>query len=388
MCHPNGNALEGNQTSPIGWQQSLGAPLVLMKRTFFHRVALVILVAVSVILIGEIGSFFYFDRLISHHNVLTVFERLNQTITVKKNYFQEWKTSEFTTTVRTNNIGLREDREYHGEKIDIGFYGDSFTFGHGVNAGERYSDRLREWFPGKVVVSFGYLDGWTLPQYYFFTKQHPELVPDIAILGLFLGNDLSSDMEEIEVVLAPNGELISAIPKRRDVHPQGFLVTKGDNPIGNFLRKFWIGRLLLRFRTLAPTAASSEPNAPNPLSLEKGELSDLSLAALGYVRQMDRELKLKDKRLVVFLIPCGFQVGDYISPYDAGATRDLRENLYLPKAVVSWCLENQIECVNPIPHFQDLERKGTRLYYRMDAHWNPQGHKAASEVLLDYLNER
>ena len=44
--------------------------------------------------------------------------------------------------VRTNNIGLREDRDYYGQHVDIGFIGDSYTFGWGVEAGERYSSAI------------------------------------------------------------------------------------------------------------------------------------------------------------------------------------------------------------------------------------------------------
>jgi len=60
----------------------------------------------------------------------------------KKNFDQSFAAKEFHTRVHMNNIGIREDRDYAGEPIDIAFYGDSFTFGYGVNAGERYSDRL------------------------------------------------------------------------------------------------------------------------------------------------------------------------------------------------------------------------------------------------------
>ena len=75
-------------------------------------------------------------------------------IGVKKNFEQKWKHEEFCVSVRTNNLGLREQQDYMGERIDVGFFGDSFTFGFGVEHGERYSDQLRKMFPDKTIVSF------------------------------------------------------------------------------------------------------------------------------------------------------------------------------------------------------------------------------------------
>ena len=47
----------------------------------------------------------------------------------------------------------------------------SFTFGHGVSFGDRYSDKLRAYLPNKNILSFSYLNGWTTPHYYLFLKR-------------------------------------------------------------------------------------------------------------------------------------------------------------------------------------------------------------------------
>jgi hypothetical protein len=97
--------------------------------------------------------------------------------TVKPNYRQNFVSHDFNVAVRTNNFGLREDSDYHGEPVDIGFIGDSFTFGWGVEAGERYSDVVRTAFPGKRVLSYSYPNGHAPINYLAFLQDHPEMIP-------------------------------------------------------------------------------------------------------------------------------------------------------------------------------------------------------------------
>jgi hypothetical protein len=310
-------------------------------------------------------------------------------ISVKKNFEQRWKAPEFSVRVKTNNFGMREDFDHAGERIDVGFYGDSFTFGHGVEAGQRYSDLLRNHLPGKRVVTFGYLDGWTPPHYYLFLKKHPDLAPDLAVVGLFLGNDLTGDMDESKLVTDAQGELTSVVYLARSVDRRGFLVSVDVNPVTRALRKSWFGEVLLRERV--PQRLGISPTSPvtaygHPMEkLDRGELNATSHTCLEYVARMRDLLASRGKRLVVFLIPWSYYVGPYASPHDEATTADIRRDRPLPKAVAAWCATRGIECVDPIARFQELEAKGVRLYFAQDAHWNAEGHRVAAEVLAEHL---
>ena len=112
---------------------------------------------------------------------------------VKPNYEQSFINHEFKLDVRTNNIGLREDQDYHGETVDIGFIGDSFTFGWGVEAGDRYSDVVGSAFEDQLVLSYSYPNGHAPVYYLSFLQHNPELIPRVLVLGLFAFNDLASD---------------------------------------------------------------------------------------------------------------------------------------------------------------------------------------------------
>ena len=110
---------------------------------------------------------------------LHIFQRSERSAfySVKPNYQQIFVGSEFHVEVQTNNIGLREDTDYHGEPVDIAFIGDSFTFGWGVEAGERYSDVVQSDFPEKRVLSYSYPNGHAPINYLAFLQNHTEVVP-------------------------------------------------------------------------------------------------------------------------------------------------------------------------------------------------------------------
>lgn len=310
-------------------------------------------------------------------------------IEVRKGFQQVWKYPEFEVTVRTNNIGLREDFDYHGEAIDVGFYGDSFGFGHGVEAGERYSDLLRQRLPGKYVVSYSYVNGWAPPHYYVFAKRNPGLLPEIGVVGLFLGNDLSCDITETKVIFE-GGEPTKAVPLLREVDPRGYLVSKDLNPTTRLIRSTYFGQMLIRKRHLRKIGIEPKyafgANAPPPRSFHEGVLDATSVEGLGYLERLQGLFVANKKRLVVFLIPPGFYVGDYGgTDLDPETLQRVRAQSPATEAVAEWLRKHGIECVDPVPRFQALEQEGERLYYEYDGHWTRRGHQAAADVLADYL---
>lgn len=349
------------------------------KRILFSLAALALVSAFV-----ELGSFLYFKSLIGD-GALAIFTEPEPGMIqgIKKNYSQRWKQPEFTVTVKTNNIGLREDMDYHGEKVDIGFYGDSFTFGHGVDYGQRYSDLLRPHFPGKNIMSFSYLNGWTTPHYYVFMKKHPALLPDIAVIGLFPSNDLDTDMKETVITTDDAGDTVGVGCPKRAFDPLGFCETRYAH--FDFLRRCWFGKLTLKagrdvfFRQFGDVDGLVS-------DMERGALNETHLLGLSYLKKMKDYLEARQKRLIVFLI---FR-GDYAGYYPRFAGSDIgefRERQVLPKTIMAWCEANGIECIDPTPEFKAIEGRGTRLYFEYDEHWNANGHREAAGILAGYLKK-
>ena len=62
----------------------------------------------------------------------------------KENFQSTWSNREYSVSVETNNLGLRSDRKTDLQKTDVAFFGDSFTFGHGVEKEERFSEIVEQ----------------------------------------------------------------------------------------------------------------------------------------------------------------------------------------------------------------------------------------------------
>ena len=108
--------------------------------------------------------------------------------------------------VQTNGHGFRE-RSFSMEKpagtYRIAVLGDSFTFGNGLEASERYTDRLQAWLPsGYEVLNFG-APGANTPQHLHTLRSRVlPANPDFVLLQWFV-NDIEGDSVEGRPVIRP-----------------------------------------------------------------------------------------------------------------------------------------------------------------------------------------
>lgn len=284
---------------------------------------------------------------------------------VKKNFQQEHNTDEFQTTIQTNNVGMREQDDYYGEHVDIGFVGDSMTFGWGVNYGERYSDFLQEYFPDKKVLSYGYLDGLTTPHYYLFFKNNPQYIPDTAILGLYPDNDLDVDIRDTKFNFDQSGEPISTKFVIRYVTDRGALGVgydaMGSGLTAGLLANSYTGKLAW----LGWLQSVSIYNKKKFGSREQ----ERQQIGLEYIEKLKELLEKNDSRLVVFMIP--------------PRAHFLEKEYPRWGPVKQWLAEHQIEFIDPVPAF--TKQGGAELYYSKDTHWTKQGHRMAADLIYKYL---
>ena len=86
------------------------------------------------------------------------------------------------------------------------FFGDSFTFGHGVEESETYSAVLEDMLETEnkkaEVINAGYKAAMSPDSYYLFLKNEiAKYKPNIVIFGIWVGNDLTdiNDNEWLEI---------------------------------------------------------------------------------------------------------------------------------------------------------------------------------------------
>jgi hypothetical protein len=316
----------------------------------------------------------------------------NAFYSVKRHYQQTFLRHEFRVDVRTNNMGLRENLDYVGEHVDIAFVGDSFTFGWGVEVGQRYSDVVAQSFPRLNVLSYAYPNGHGPANYLAFLQNRPKLIPDILVLGLFAFNDLADDTADA-VIETQNGKIRSVGSKSLKVNSEGFVVNKNYKTPSFPSADWWahhmaIGRTFNVALKRLRSGGKSPPRADEWSSLDRGEWDGTALEALGYIRDLHRLTDAAGSTLVVFYIPFPSYVSETpVCTYTSEMCTMQRVRNDLGNALAQWTGAEGIHYIDPVDYFRKLAKPGEPLYYSYDAHWSPAGHAAAGELISDFIQE-
>lgn len=329
---------------------------------------------------------------------------------IKPNFEQVFRSldGQFTSTIQTNNVGMRGTVDYHGEHADIACIGDSFTFGWGVNDGETYCDHLRAQFADQRVLSYGFA-GFTTPHYYLYLKRFPERIPDTLVLGLYPDNDFSFDVEDTVLRLDDSGALQSAKLSRRYVQEDGSLGVRqryetsrvwairravtSYSYTGKLLYAAW--NRLIRMGTAEGSAAVrgasrwawfsrvAHAQVANPSGRVAGRAPQVDgdvweafdkneRIGLEYVEKIHRLMRERGGRLIVLLIPMSADVG----------RKTPSKNWERYK---TWFSNTQIESIDPFVTFVKHRAEGRNPYFPGDGHWAPFGHRLAADMLIEYV---
>jgi hypothetical protein len=350
-------------------------------------------------------------------NVLPLYEATTdgRPFALRANYQYKAKfncgwTTECEMHVELNDLGLREQRntsELLSHDFKIMAMGDSFTFGYGVQAGERFSDRLNSILNKKgVAFSVGYADGFSPVDYEVFLRTfYDRFQPNIVIVGLFPENDLVHDVRARVLTRNERNEIVAS-KLNGMVVIDGFIVqtdrldwiTKAQIKAKNYLwdtfafyRLLEEGRNQIRFKLHPEKKAEYLPRllfGEDPES-ERSEVS----TTLAAIKSMDQYLKSRDGRLIVLHVPSAFQIshrydriytrpGFRVDPHLAEQARRLLE----PQTRFGrWFRENDILYVDPTALLRAQDREDFKTYFDSDGHWSPLGHQIAFSVLARFL---
>jgi hypothetical protein len=326
---------------------------------------------------------------------------------VKPNYRQNFRSDEFETTIRTNNVGLREDFDFDGKKLDIATVGDSFAFGFGVNSGERYSDRLRQNFKGAKVASLAYQSGFAPPGYFLFLKQNPQYIPRVLVVALFAWDAIREGFTSLEWTYDEAGVLTRVKSRAKLINPDGYLVAPKKaawkEPIWRkFIRKFNSGRLLLligdKLSREVPDFVTQRKHGisritEDPWIYETGAFDEPARRSLDFVEQINVLVEATGGKVIVLYIPASYKTGHYpyfceaITHYDSETCLLLRKTNGLGDALASWFGKRGISFIDPTETLRRLEAEGQRTYFEKSAHWTRAGHNAAGELLIRRIRE-
>ncbi len=296
---------------------------------------------------------------------------------------------EFEHQVEVNAAGLRgpELEAKAAGECRILAIGDSFTFGVGVEGAEVFHQqaalRLRQQGVSATTLNGG-IPAIGVPQAVRWLRRHGlKTEPDVVLLSFFVGNDLQDASSRNEWVIDEGQLVIGARTKgwKRWFYRNSHLYV--------LLKKSLSARLLARFGLREPWSLRSARDsfavyqlAPSQLIEEGLRNTDLALTELVELAEAH------GFRLVAMLIPDILQVDDQ-RWQSALRQLELAPADYHPRRPST--ILQDLFASHQIP-FHDLTDAfdagfdaGEALYFPIDRHWTPAGHRLAAAEIVDQL---
>jgi len=300
---------------------------------------------------------------------------------------------DFQMKVRVNSKGLR-DREFEYKKepntVRIGVFGDSFTFGEGVQNNESYPKLLEHLLnadeelkaSGKKieVLNFGIGKTGTSHQYAFYRKQGKKYDLDFVILGFLGANDFYDNvpgvfaLEKGKLVHAPTA--YSSIRKLQKVvyYVPFYKWLTAHSHLVNLVRKK-ATVLDDRWRTQANKKTDLEVAAQ---AEQEGRLTIATTQTL--ISEFVREVKQDGSKMIMLNLPAK----DH-KPFTAGGKNE-------PHILYYRSLE---QVINKIPDFEiiDVTSYFSKLpvypyYFAHDSHMTPLGLQLVALEIKNFVKPK
>lgn len=306
------------------------------------------------------------------------------------------KTAEYTSWIEINSKGLR------GAEIDypkppgeqrILVVGDSFTFAEQVNQDETFTQRLEDRLNaggGQYRVLNAGSNGWaTANQAIYLAKEGVRFKPDLVIVALYLGNDVSDNYRRVATV----SDAVAA-----DLKLRGADSFEGPRRIlrRSELYTVFESGVLAKLPIWQDDGGNYSSDRKPPTTQEQ---ADEAWAITG--RLLDRMRDVSESqgaRFMVMVVPSATAVAqrggagakdddDEDAEEEEGNESAVRPGFEDPHGTLADLTASRslptLDLLQPLRRADNRVKE--RLYYRQNAHWTAAGHEVAAEELYEFL---
>lgn len=332
---------------------------------------------------------------------------------------------EFNEPIRFNSRGLRGPI-YPYQKppntFRILLIGDSFTIGFGVSTNDRVGGKLQEHLNHAglqqrvEVISLGTMGYSTDQELIWLREDGLKYQPDLVVL-IFHYDDVwdnaQSDKQAIgttrpkPLFVIKDGRLsLTNVPVRKTAEKPNSRLDRVKDLLYAHSRLYtFCIRALHNSPRLYRMAANAGLTSRRTTPEMEAALQELQVFARKptpevetawettrlLLRQMQSDVTAAGARFLVFKIP----IRERIYPDDL---KNLLKEFELPEDALDMdqvatttdqiCSDESIAFLDPAPQFREEAKKGQRLYWKYDGHWNRAGHELAAQALAKYIIEK
>jgi SGNH hydrolase-like domain, acetyltransferase AlgX len=301
---------------------------------------------------------------------------------------------EFDTVISINGAGVRQDslvphRRTPGTRRLLAI-GDSFTFGHGVDVADRFTERLGADLPGLEVVNMGVWGTGTDQQLLLYSNEGVKYAPDLTILCYMVENIVRNGVDhrtqpdgrlvgKPRFVLERDALRLTGVPVPREfVRPRDDEPEFGDRwssgvqfPFKRFLREHSaLYRLTHRGLSGPLHRALGTETVPFPeYATDRQEW----LVTAAIIRAFAETAAANGSNFLLVVIP----TIDYVlKSYAKPGPNELIERL---------AAATGIPLLDLTPELKRVSQDGTMAYFPQDGHWTPEGHAVVARALARFL---
>jgi hypothetical protein len=297
-------------------------------------------------------------------------------MTIGRAGFDGWfaqNNGDFRHSIRINEFGLRSDEPVTAAQRRIWILGDSMTFGWGVEAKDRYGDKLAAAL-GRPTYNIAAPGADVCGYQTLLARMPKELKPEAVVMGLVLENDALANYD------CSGKAQPAAVSLEAPTNPSPLSLalgwTKGtltqnsalyNTAVPALKRVRWVNDLFLAAGLIKPEHGYKRFFGDHEVDL----VAKSTVSAITRVR----DLLPAGVPLIVLVIPARFEIRDNDPIYKA-----------LRLAVIEELNKLGIPNVDPFAGFKAAGFAPTHFIH--DGHWSPLGHEIAAGALTEWFKTR
>lgn len=310
-----------------------------------------------------------------HVNPLRAFHQADPVLIYRgrPNVQGRFRRDSFDVLIKHNDRGFRApaieaDRDAARRRVHA--FGDSFTWGWGIESGEVFSDRLQQALPDHAICNYGVNGSGTALHVALLENEIASGVrPGDIVLLMFFQNDFSDNLVERRLHgRIQDGEVLEIRPESNFDGGVGQWLKDTSN-LANFAAFLWDFR---KQKRLAEEQRAREDRAGG------GPTPEAVVVARHFLKRFRDLARTRGATPLLF----------WVAPKEHVEARARGESTAFFDSFVSLAKELECEWLEPTDQMVAAMNLGNALFIEGDGHWSAAGHAIAAEVLAQHLRSR
>lgn len=299
----------------------------------------------------------------------------------KPNFSGRFRRAEFDVKIEHDENGFRKQERRHSKeksKRQVLVFGDSFTWGWGVDQGRVFTDQMNTSMPDYHIMNFGLNASGTVQQFTIFEALAQNMVqPGDTVVLVFVGNDFTDNVNRFLRAEVKDGRV-------RRVGPTRLLGTRGgfDLKYISYLYNYVVFSAAVLKATIEEKKAKKKLRRSIDLHGKRNEV----IVAQHFLAEFRKLVEQKQANFLVVYVP---QQGELHETAELDETEARNEATY--RKAFQACAESlQLHTLDLLPYFLEAKklRPAERFTFRRDKHWNDNGHALAAKVIAENILAR